>query len=262
MKKENRTVSYKSFIKKSRKELSNLLFSSNNNLLSNFQSKLKMDQTWITTLDVSISELVKEELIKCKFTDHSFYCEEEHDQLSFPVLILDPVDGTHGLVMGVPEYAISLLIMNESSLISNEFEVLMWNFGINFIIDTTEHKPWKQLERSFSQKKIYGLVSRSEWMNGLYDNYLKNQNIVEIHPLGSIAYKLGLLSIGSADFIISLKPKNIWDIAAGTMLCIKSGFKFYENGSEVKNWNKKVYMPPLIWCKDGDFEKISELFHF
>lgn len=262
MKKENRNVSYKSFIKKSREELSKLLFSSDNNLLLSLDSKLKADQTWITTLDLSISNLIKKELQESDFNDHVFYCEEDHHLLDFPALILDPVDGTQGLVMGMPEYAISLLIMKEANLSSTNFEVLVWNFGTNFIVDSSDHQPLKKLTEKLNNTKIHGLVSRSEWMKGLFKKFIEHDHAVEFHPLGSIAYKLSLLSIGSADFIISMKPKNIWDIAAGTMLCIRSGFKFYENGVEVKNWNKPLYNPPLLWCKPSDLEKIDKIFNF
>ena len=42
-------------------------------------------------------------------------------------------------------------------------------------------------------------------------------------PTGSVAYKLALVAAGQADAIISLAPKNEWDIAAGVLLVETAG---------------------------------------
>ena len=77
-------------------------------------------------------------------------------------------------------------------------------------------------------------------------------------PKGSIAYKLGLLAAGNSDFVISMTPKSIWDIAGGTLLCQRSKIKFYSEGKEVLEV-KQNYLPPLIWCHEEIFEELSSL---
>ena len=113
----------------------------------------------------------------------------------------------------------------------------------------------KQVDYVF-KSKFYGEVSHSEWDRGLY-NLFESEKF-SIKPKGSIAYKLGLLSAGKSDFVISMTPKNIWDIAGGTLLCQRSNIKFYSEGKEVLEV-KQNYLPPLIWCHEEIFEELSSL---
>jgi myo-inositol-1(or 4)-monophosphatase len=41
--------------------------------------------------------------------------------------------------------------------------------------------------------------------------------------MGSVAYKLGLVSAGLADITFTLTPKNEWDVAAGAALVQSAG---------------------------------------
>jgi len=44
-----------------------------------------------------------------------------------------------------------------------------------------------------------------------------------IRPMGSVAYKLGLVAAGRADLTFTLVPKNEWDVAAGAALVEDAG---------------------------------------
>jgi len=72
-------------------------------------------------------------------------------------------------------------------------------------------RPESDLARSFA-----GEVKRGEWQQFLRDEY-------QIRPMGSVAYKLGLVSAGLADITFTLTPKNEWDVAAGAALVASSG---------------------------------------
>ena len=65
------------------------------------------------------------------------------------------------------------------------------------------------------------LNSRSETKAGLWEPYKEYFN--EVSPIGSIAYKLALVSTAQSDMVASLKPKNEWDICAGHCLINESG---------------------------------------
>jgi myo-inositol-1(or 4)-monophosphatase len=100
-----------------------------------------------------------------------------------------------------------------------------------------------------STQKFFSFVSRTEFHKGHYNKYLNNPQL-DITPRGSIAFKLGLLASGACDFIISLEPKNVWDIAAGTILCAQRGISFYENGKRVTMLDRQSYNGALIWVSD------------
>jgi myo-inositol-1(or 4)-monophosphatase len=65
------------------------------------------------------------------------------------------------------------------------------------------------------------LASRSEVKRGEWQQFQSGD--YQIRPIGSVAYKLGLVSAGLADVTFTLTPKNEWDIAAGAALVESAG---------------------------------------
>jgi myo-inositol-1(or 4)-monophosphatase len=65
------------------------------------------------------------------------------------------------------------------------------------------------------------LASRSEVKRGEWENFKAAP--FQIRPMGSVAYKLALVSAGLADITFTLTPKHEWDVAAGTALVLSAG---------------------------------------
>jgi myo-inositol-1(or 4)-monophosphatase len=65
------------------------------------------------------------------------------------------------------------------------------------------------------------LASRSETDRGEWDRF--SGHTFEWRPMGSVAYKLGLVAAGLADATWTLVPKHEWDVAAGAALVAAAG---------------------------------------
>ncbi len=208
----------------------------------------KKDNTPLTNLDTAISEIV-ENFIHTKFKEICFYSEEKHKTLFFPALIIDPIDGTREFINNIPEYCVSVGFYFEQSILSQN----NWSWIYNPA--TQEEFLQTKTIRYKKKKNLLGFISKTEYASGFLNN-TKGSNI-KIQPIGSIAYKLALLAQGKCDFVISSKPKNIWDIAAGVLQCAEAGYKFYEKGKEVTKLDKIKYLPPLLWCHEKDKERIT-----
>ena len=65
------------------------------------------------------------------------------------------------------------------------------------------------------------LASRSEIKRGEWKRF--ETAAVQVRPMGSVAYKLALVSAGLADVTFTLTPKHDWDIAAGAALVTSAG---------------------------------------
>lgn len=205
--------------------------------------QFKIDGSPVTELDLFLSSHI-ELLMEKNFPGVTFYSEEKFSDWKFPLLALDPLDGTKEYIDGRDEWAISIGVFENENF---EGEGWVYNPKTGESFDHSVNK-------SFEEKNKYrGEVSRSEWNKGLFTH--KAREKFEVVPMGSIAYKLGRLSSAKCDFVVSLFPKNIWDIAGGTLLCKEAGYKFYSQGKEVTRV-EKLYQPPLIWCRE---EMISEL---
>lgn len=209
--------------------------------------ELKADQTIVTDFDLSISELIKNQLLANYSQEKwTFFSEEEHGELHFPACVLDPIDGTRELVKGRDECAVSLAYMKTASLADPENHGWIYNpfSGVEFS-STDIVMPLL----SKSKQEPLGLISRSEWHLDLHRELMKKNPNIILAPRGSIAFKLALLAMGSCDFVVSFRDKSIWDIAAGTVLLAQRGYKFFEAGVEVKSLDKVLYKSPLLWVR-------------
>ncbi|MBY0413428.1 MAG: hypothetical protein K2Q18_04655, partial [Bdellovibrionales bacterium] len=180
------------------------------------------------------------------FNSYSFFSEVEFDEHIFPSAILDPIDGTRELVKGRAECAVSLALMKSPELSDPSNYGWLYNPFSGFSIDSDV--PFVA-SNNMSVQKVLGMVSRSEFEKGYFNEFLSLDPKIEITPRGSIAFKLGLLASGGCDFVLSVSPKNIWDIAAGTILCAQRGMKFYQNGVEVTRLDQVQMKGILLWAQ-------------
>jgi myo-inositol-1(or 4)-monophosphatase len=136
---------------------------------------------------------------------------------------LDPLDGTREFVAGIPEYCISVAMVEDGVPIaggicnpaSNEVFLGSIETGVTY-----NGKP-AQPSRRTDLKDALLLASRSETKRGEWKPF--ESAGFKIRPMGSVAYKLALVSVGLADATFTLTPKNEWDVAAGAALVRSAG---------------------------------------
>jgi myo-inositol-1(or 4)-monophosphatase len=226
------------------------IFTSNGVL--EFDTSTKDDNSIVTEIDYFLSNYIRDHYKNIEdFKRFNFYSEEEYSDLLFPSIILDPIDGTREFSIGRAECAISFAAMSTAEIKNNKNYAWIYNPFTGLSLDTNQKFV---LGHNYSNKNILGLVSRTEFHLGKFNN-IKNSKIT-VSPRGSIAFKLGLLTTGAIDFVISIGGKNIWDIAAGTIMASQRGFKFYLNGIEVTLLDLPRYEGVLLWCRPNQFEEL------
>lgn len=136
--------------------------------------------------------------------------------------VVDPIDGTKEFVMGIPEFSISVALVDEG------LPVLAVVFnpatGELFVAEKGQGV-WCNGERVgvSGREQLSGSLidaSRSEIKRGEFDPF---KGIVELRITGSIAYKLARVASGQADGTWSRGPKHEWDICAGALLVQEAG---------------------------------------
>lgn len=139
------------------------------------------------------------------------------------VWIVDPIDGTREFLQGLPEWVVSVALVENNQAVAagilnpqaDELFLGSLNGGV-----TLNGKPAKVCDRE-SLVGARVLASRGEIRDGRWASL--QQAPFEIVPSGSIAYKLALVAEGRADATISLAPKHEWDVAAGILLVQAAG---------------------------------------
>ena len=136
--------------------------------------------------------------------------------------VVDPLDGTREFVEGIPEWCVSVGLVEDGE---------PWPAGIatrppaRMILGagpgvTLNGRP----ARVSGRRELAGamvLASRSEVRRGEWEGY--RDEPFTIRPMGSVAYKLALVAAGLADATWTLAPKHEWDVAAGVALVLAAG---------------------------------------
>ncbi|MCF7824040.1 MAG: 3'(2'),5'-bisphosphate nucleotidase CysQ [Candidatus Marinimicrobia bacterium] len=163
------------------------------------------------------------------------------------VWIVDPLDGTKEFIEGVPHFVISIgLVQNGKPVLG-----VLYNPVRDELIRTDESGiVWNNVDRttlcqSATLQEVGCLNSRSETRKGLWESW-KNE-FKELIPIGSVAYKLGLVASGKEDFFVTLRPKNEWDVCAGHALLLANGGTLKTNtGEEIIYNQEKTIIEPGI----------------
>lgn len=214
----------------------------------------KEDFSFVTEFDIFISNRVQE-LFKIRYGHLNFFSEENPEKFEYPVIVLDPLDGTREFVKGYGECAVSLAILNSADITDPKNFGWIYNPFSGFEISSDLHIPIHQ--RKITPPTIHVMVSRSEWEKNLIHS--STRSTVSITPMGSIAYKLGLLAAGACDIVISKRPKNIWDIAAGVIICHSRGILSFQQNMLITKLNKVRLENDFIWGREKEIEIASHL---
>ncbi|MBT4912188.1 MAG: 3'(2'),5'-bisphosphate nucleotidase CysQ [Longimicrobiales bacterium] len=138
------------------------------------------------------------------------------------VWIVDPIDGTREFVEGVPEWCISIGLLEKGvpvaggilNPVTNELVIGSLETGVEF-----NGEPARVLDRA-PGNGIRVLASRSEIRRGEWDRF---EEAFSVEPCGSVAYKMALVAAGQADATWTLVPKSEWDVAGGAALICAAG---------------------------------------
>ncbi len=134
------------------------------------------------------------------------------------VWVVDPLDGTREFVTGIPEFCASIgFVENGRPVAGGIFNPATDETFLGAIDSgvTYNGKVAKPSQRTTLDGALI-LASRSEVKRGEWKVF--ENNVFKIRPMGSVAYKLALVSAGLADITFTLTPKHEWDVVGGVAL--------------------------------------------
>ena len=215
---------------------------------SSYEVQMKGKGNPVTDADIEADDILKE-ILMSETSGFGWLSEETRDSgerlNKSMVWVVDPLDGTKEFVEGIPNFVISIGLVKEGNPVlgviynpvSEELFSAYKNSGVS--LNGSLFKISNKLD--FSQMSM--LNSRSETQSNLWKPYGNFFN--KLIPIGSIAYKLAMVSSNKADMVASLKPKNEWDICAGHCLINEAGGKLITSiGSEITYNNPNTLITP------------------
>jgi|SRR5215470_5021617 len=188
------------------------------------ESEFKVGHDPVTEADRAVDVALRESLMRA---GEGWLSEESVDDLTRldkrRVWIVDPLDGTREFVKGIPEFCVSIGFVDDGQPVAGGIynpateEVFIGAIDAGVLYNG---KPVQASQRTTLSGATV-LASRSEIERGEWAPFENSQ--LQIRPMGSVAYKLALVSAALADTTFTLTPKNEWDVAAGAALVLSSG---------------------------------------
>jgi myo-inositol-1(or 4)-monophosphatase len=188
------------------------------------ETEYKTGHDPVTEADRAVDAVLRKNLLR---DGEGWLSEESVDDFSRldkqRVWVVDPLDGTREFVQGIPEFCVSIAMVENGIPVAGGIcnpatdELIL---GSRETGVTYNGKPAQPSQR----RDLHGalvLASRSEVKRGEWKQFESAE--FNIRPMGSVAYKLGLVAAGRADLTFTLVPKNEWDVAAGAALVEGAG---------------------------------------
>ena len=182
----------------------------------------------VTAADNAVNEFLREFLPR---DAEAWLSEETTDDFGRigkeRVWIVDPLDGTKEFVQRIPEWCVSIGLVENGTAVAGGIlnpqtdELFLGAMGLGV---TLNKSPVTVSDRPTLSGGLV-LASRSEVKRGEWDVF--DDAPYTVLPMGSVAYKLARVSAGLADATWTLVPKNEWDVAAGIALVVAAGGTVY-----------------------------------
>jgi len=166
-------------------------------------------------------------ILRNEYPDYGWLSEETVDSgdrlEKSRVWIVDPLDGTKEFIEGVPNFVVSIGLVEDGKPILG----VLYNPVTEEMMDAVKGEGARYNGKRIHCSGKTGLsdasivISRSETRKGLWTG-TESWFAQQAH-IGSVAYKLGLTAAGEYDSFATMRPKNEWDVCAGNLILIESG---------------------------------------
>jgi myo-inositol-1(or 4)-monophosphatase len=175
------------------------------------------------------------------------------------VWVVDPLDGTKEFVAGVPEWAISVGLVEDGEAVAGGVcnpaagVTVVGGVGLGVRVEGMQARPLQG--EGLARARV--LASRSEVKRGEWARFAGAP--FEIIPVGSVAWKLALVAAGEG-LTFTLSPKHEWDVAGGVALVRAAGGVVFGLDGTPPRFNRAVpRLPGLAACAPGQEEPLRAL---
>jgi myo-inositol-1(or 4)-monophosphatase len=211
----------------------------------------KSEDNPVTAADLEANETIQA-VIQQSFPDDALLSEETADSperlQASRLWVIDPLDGTKEFIEGVPQYAVSIgLVEDGVPVVGAIYQPLtrecFWaSQGNGAFLDGA---PLRVSDATALDASTM-LSSRTEMKRGQVDPV--KDWFAKVDPVGGAAFKLALVASGRGDLWVSMAPKSEWDVCAGDVLVREAGgvFVTLDAGDRVYNQRDILLQPVML----------------
>ncbi len=207
----------------------------------------------LTDADLASNRVIMERLTGA-FPDFGWLSEETADDGSrlnhSHVWIVDPLDGTLEFTKGIPEFVVSIGLVIDGApalgVLYNPIKEELYS-GVVGVGAWFNGAP----ARVSARQELQGsrvVVSRTEMGKGWFEEY---KDLLVPEPVGSVAYKFGLVAAGRAEATFTPRPRHEWDVAGGAAVVLAAGGRFTDGKGEIYRFNQAKPLVTGIAATNG-----------
>jgi len=193
----------------------------------------------MTAADHAMNETLREVLPRA---DDGWLSEETADDPirleRRRVWVVDPLDGTQEFVAGIPEWCISIGLVEDGQAVAggvcNPATGELFLGSVETGVTLNGRRVEARGRRDLAGAEV--LASRSEVRRGEWGD---TKAPFRVRPVGSVAYKLALVAAGLTDATWTLSPKHEWDVAGAAALVLAAGGEIRTLGWEPPIFNRR-----------------------
>ncbi|HXF92553.1 MAG TPA: 3'(2'),5'-bisphosphate nucleotidase CysQ [Nitrospiraceae bacterium] len=227
-----------------------------------FDTHRKADRSPVTSVDLEVNRLLQERLLGA-FPDDGWLSEETPDSPARlekkRVWIVDPIDGTNAFIKGLPEFCISVALVEGDQPIVGAVlnpvtnELFTAVRGQGFRLNGNPPPPAKPAGRPVI------LVNPWELSTGRFDSL---REVAVCRPMHSIAYALVLVAAGRVDAALTFEREHEWDLAAGVLLIQEAGGTVTDGAGKPFRFNQpRPSMQGTVAVAPGSAGRVEVLIH-
>lgn len=207
----------------------------------------------LTDADLASNRVLFERLMG-NFPDFGWLSEETADdgsRLSHRnVWIVDPVDGTLEFTKGIPEFVVSVGLVVDGvpalGVLYNPIQDLLFS-GVVGQGAWLNGEPCRVSDRAEIQGSRV-VCSRTEMSKGWFEEY---KDLLVPEPVGSVAFKFGLVAAGRAEATFTPRPRHEWDVAGGAAIVLAAGGRFTNRHGQAHAFNQPKPLVDGIAATNG-----------
>ena len=178
----------------------------------------------MTTADLEVNRILRD-MQETHFKDDGWLSEEGPDDparlTKRRVWVVDPIDGTKAYVNQLPEYCISVALVDGGTPVLGA----VFNPASDQLFTAIRGEGLRLNSRPLAPAAPAGdasevLVNPWEYRGGRWAGL---DGHVRCRPMLSIAHALALVAAGRVQATLTIEPENEWDLAAGVILVQESG---------------------------------------
>jgi myo-inositol-1(or 4)-monophosphatase len=211
----------------------------------------------VSEADVRAGEILRESLMGA-FPSDGWLSEEDPDTSHRlgreRVWIVDPIDGTREYLQGIPEYAVSVgLVIGGAPALGVVHNPATGELFAAESLSALERDPTHPTGVPFE-----ALIGRGEQR---WDDIPPLPEGSETRGVGSVAYRLALLSRGGSNAVLTGYGRAEWDVAAGAALCLAAGLRATDIFGEPIPYNQPdPTVRGLLAAEPGLHGRLAEFF--